>query len=144
MEERDATPDQRRITEVNAGLYAFDTATLREPLAHVGTDNAQGEKYLTDVIALCTPTGGRSGHPVADHGSWRASTTGSSWPRLGAELNRRIVERWMRAGVTVVDPATTWIDVDVTLGRDVTIQPHTQVLGASTIGDDVVVGPERP
>jgi bifunctional UDP-N-acetylglucosamine pyrophosphorylase/glucosamine-1-phosphate N-acetyltransferase len=62
--------------------------------------------------------------------------------RLGAELNRRIVEGWMRAGVTVVDPATTWIDADVTLGRDVTIHPQTQIHGASTIGDDVVIGPD--
>jgi bifunctional UDP-N-acetylglucosamine pyrophosphorylase/glucosamine-1-phosphate N-acetyltransferase len=62
--------------------------------------------------------------------------------RLGAELNRRIVEGWMRAGVTVIDPATTWIDVDVTLGRDVTIHQQTQIHGASSIGDDVVLGPD--
>jgi bifunctional UDP-N-acetylglucosamine pyrophosphorylase/glucosamine-1-phosphate N-acetyltransferase len=62
--------------------------------------------------------------------------------RLGAELNRRIVEGWMRQGVTVVDPATTWIDTDVSLGRDVTIHPQTQLHGATTIGDDVTIGPD--
>ena len=128
---RDA-PTSGASREVNSGLYAFDAATLRDALALVGTDNAQGEKYLTDVSALIHAKGGR--HP----GAHRSPTPGRlegindrvQLARLGAELNRRIVERWMRAGVTVVDPATTWIDVDVTLGRDVTIHPHTQILGA--------------
>lgn len=143
VEERDATPDQRRITEVNSGLYAFDIATLRDSLAQVGTDNAQGEKYLTDVIALVHAAGGRiQSHPVADSWQLEGINDRVQLARLGRELNRRIVERWMRAGVTVVDPATTWVDVDVTFGRDVTIQPHTQVLGASTIDDDVLLGPD--
>src|SRR5690606_21073281 len=62
--------------------------------------------------------------------------------RLGAELNRRVVDRWMREGVTVVDPATTWIDADVTLGRDTVVRPGTQLLGATTIGADCVIGPD--
>ena len=61
--------------------------------------------------------------------------------RIGAELNRRIVEGWMREGVTVMDPATTWIDADVVLGADVTILPGTQLLGATVVGEDAVVGP---
>jgi bifunctional UDP-N-acetylglucosamine pyrophosphorylase/glucosamine-1-phosphate N-acetyltransferase len=143
VEERDATPDQRRITEVNSGLYAFDVAVLRDALGQVGTDNAQGEKYLTGVIALVHAKGGRiRAHTIAD--SWQLEGVNDrvQLARLGAELNRRIVERWMRAGVTVVDPATTWIDIDVSLGRDVTIHPHTQVHGASTVADDVVLGPD--
>ena len=143
VEERDATPDQRRLTEVNSGLYVFEASTLRDALGQVGTDNAQGEKYLTDVLALVHAEGGRiQTHPVADTWQTEGVNDRVQLARLGAELNRRVVEGWMRAGVTVVDPATTWIDVDVSLGRDVTIRPHTQVLGASTIGDDAVLGPD--
>jgi len=143
VEERDATPQQREITEVNSGLYAFDASALRDALGLVGTDNAQGEKYLTDVIAAVHAKGGRiQTHTLADVWQLEGINDRVQLARLGAELNRRIVERWMRAGVTVVDPATTWIDVDVTLGRDATIHPHTQIHGASTIGDDVVIGPD--
>ncbi|MEJ7628556.1 MAG: bifunctional UDP-N-acetylglucosamine diphosphorylase/glucosamine-1-phosphate N-acetyltransferase GlmU [Nocardioidaceae bacterium] len=143
VEERDATPEQRLGTEVNSGLYAFDAATLRDALHQVGTDNAQAEKYLTDVLGVVHAKGGRiRTHAIGD--SWQTEGVNDrvQLARLGAELNRRVVERWMRAGVTVVDPATTWVDVDVALGRDVTIRPHTQILGASTIGDDVTLGPD--
>jgi bifunctional UDP-N-acetylglucosamine pyrophosphorylase/glucosamine-1-phosphate N-acetyltransferase len=128
---------------VNSGLYVFEASTLRDALGQVGTDNAQGEKYLTDVLALVHAEGGRiQTHPVADTWQTEGVNDRVQLARLGAELNRRVVEGWMRAGVTVVDPATTWIDVDVSLGRDVTIRPQTQVLGASTIGDDAVLGPD--
>jgi bifunctional UDP-N-acetylglucosamine pyrophosphorylase / glucosamine-1-phosphate N-acetyltransferase len=87
--------------------------------------------------------GGRiASHRLADPWQLEGVNDRVQLARLGAELNRRIVEGWMRSGVTVIDPATTWVDVDVSLGRDVTIHPHTQVLGASTIGDDVVLGPD--
>jgi bifunctional UDP-N-acetylglucosamine pyrophosphorylase / glucosamine-1-phosphate N-acetyltransferase len=143
VEERDATPEQRAITEVNSGLYAFELSTLRHALTQVGTDNAQGEKYLTDAIAVVHASGGRiQAHTIADAWQLEGVNDRVQLARLGGELNRRIVERWMRAGVTVMDPSTTWIDVDVTLGRDITIHPHTQVLGASTIDDDVVLGPD--
>jgi bifunctional UDP-N-acetylglucosamine pyrophosphorylase/glucosamine-1-phosphate N-acetyltransferase len=143
VEQKDATGVQLEITEINSGLYAFDAVVLRRALTQVGTDNAQGEKYLTDVLGIV----GREGLAVSAHliqDLWQTEGVNDrvQLSRLGAELNRRIVERWMRAGVTVVDPATTWIDADVTLGRDVTIHPQTQIHGASTIGDDVVLGPD--
>ena len=143
IEQKDATDAQRDITEINSGLYAFDAAVLRTALTQVGTDNAQGEKYLTDVLGIVRSQGHRvSAHLIQDVWETEGVNDRVQLARLGAELNRRIVERWMRAGVTVVDPATTWIGADVTLGRDVIIHPQTQIHGASTIGDDVVLGPD--
>ncbi len=143
VEERDASPEQRAVTEVNAGFYAFDAQALRAALLEVGTDNSQGEKYLTDVVEVVRSSGGTiRGHLVDDTWQTEGVNDRVQLARLGAELNRRVVERWMREGVTVVDPATTWLDVDVSLGRDVTIRPHTQILGATTIGDDVTIGPD--
>jgi bifunctional UDP-N-acetylglucosamine pyrophosphorylase/glucosamine-1-phosphate N-acetyltransferase len=143
VEDRDASPDDSAVTEVNSGVYAFDAETLRRALTRLGTDNAQGERYLTDVLGVVAADGGRiHAHPLADPWQLEGVNDRVQLARLGAELNRRVVERWMRSGVTVVDPATTWIDVDVSLGQDVTIRPHTQILGASTVGDDVVLGPD--
>ncbi len=143
VEEKDADPEQRAITEVNAGIYAFDATFLREALGRVGSDNAQGERYLTDVVALARRQRLTvAGHRVGDLWQTAGVNDRVQLARLGVELNRRIVERWMRAGVTVIDPATTWIDVDVSLGRDVTVHPNTQLQGATTIGDDVTLGPD--
>jgi bifunctional UDP-N-acetylglucosamine pyrophosphorylase/glucosamine-1-phosphate N-acetyltransferase len=143
VEHKDATDGQREITEINSGLYAFDAAVLRKALAQVGTDNVQGEKYLTDVLGIARSEGLKvSAHLIQDLWQTEGVNDRVQLSRLGGELNRRIVEQWMRAGVSVVDPATTWIDAGVTLGRDVTIHPQTQVHGASTIGDDVVLGPD--
>ncbi|HXR67878.1 MAG TPA: bifunctional UDP-N-acetylglucosamine diphosphorylase/glucosamine-1-phosphate N-acetyltransferase GlmU, partial [Dermatophilaceae bacterium] len=142
VEQKDGTDSQLEITEINSGIYAFDAVVLRKALGQVGTDNSQGEKYLTDVLGIARSEGLRvSAHLIPDAWQTEGVNDRVQLARLGAELNRRIVERWMRAGVTVVDPATTWIDAAVTLGRDVTIYPQTQVHGASTIGDDVVLGP---
>lgn len=143
VEHKDATADERAITEVNSGIYAFDAALLREALARVGTDNAQGEKYLTDVVEIARA----SGRPVRAHvvdDVWQTEGVNDrvQLATLGRELNRRVCERHMRAGVTIVDPATTWIDVDVTIGQDTTVLPGTQLLGATSIGRDAVVGPE--
>ena len=143
VEQKDATDAQCEITEINSGLYAFDAAVLRAALSQVGTDNVQGEKYLTDVLAIIRSQGLLvSAHLVQDLWQTEGVNDRVQLSRLGAELNRRIVERWMRAGVTVVDPATTWIDADVRLGRDIIIHQQTQIHGASTIGDDVVLGPD--
>ncbi|MGH3447625.1 MAG: bifunctional UDP-N-acetylglucosamine diphosphorylase/glucosamine-1-phosphate N-acetyltransferase GlmU [Nocardioidaceae bacterium] len=143
VEDADATAEQRLITEVNSGLYAFDAAALRSALGRIGTENAKGEKYLTDVLGALAADGSRVGARRVDD-AWQTEGVNDrvQLARVGAELNRRTVEHWMRAGVTVVDPATTWVDTDVTLGHDVTIHPQTQIHGASTIGSDVVIGPD--
>ncbi len=143
VEHKDATPEQLAITEINSGIYAFDAQVLRDALEHVTTDNSQGEKYLTDVLAIArSRVGAWRRTSSTTCGRPRGSTTASSSHGLGKELNRRITEKWMREGVTIVDPDTTWIDADVAIGRDATILPGTQLLGATTIGADAVIGPD--
>lgn len=143
VEQKDATDEQRAITEINSGIYAFDVAVLREALGQVGTDNAQGEKYLTDVLRIAREGGkGVSAHVIDDLWQTEGVNDRVQLATLGRELNRRNNERWMREGVTIVDPATTWIDADVTIGRDATILPNTQILGATSIGADARIGPD--
>ncbi len=143
VEQKDADEQQRAIREVNSGLYAFDAAVLRDALSEVGTDNAQGEKYLTDVIAIARGRGlGVRAHLVADLWQTEGVNDKVQLARLGAELNRRTVEQAMRDGAIVIDPATTWLDADVTIGPDTVVRPNTQILGASTIGRDCVIGPD--
>ncbi|KRE77378.1 bifunctional UDP-N-acetylglucosamine diphosphorylase/glucosamine-1-phosphate N-acetyltransferase GlmU [Arthrobacter sp. Soil763] len=142
-EHKDASDDERAIREINSGIYAFDAAVLRDALAQVTTDNAQGEKYLTDVLALARAAGGRVAAVVTED-RWQVEGANDrvQLSALGAEHNRRTVEAWMRAGVTVVDPATTWIDATVTLDEDVRLLPNTQLHGTTTVARDAVVGPD--
>ena len=143
VEQTDATASQRGIREVNTGVYAFDIAALRSALSRLSSNNAQQELYLTDVIAILR----RDGHTVsARHIDDSAVVAGVNnrvqLAELGAELNRRVVAAHQLAGVTVIDPATTWIDVDVTIGRDSVIHPNTQLHGRTQIGGRCVVGPD--
>ncbi|MHA7264208.1 bifunctional UDP-N-acetylglucosamine diphosphorylase/glucosamine-1-phosphate N-acetyltransferase GlmU [Arthrobacter sp. TMN-37] len=143
VEHRDATDAEREIREINSGIYAFDAASLRAALRQVGADNAQGEMYLTDVPALCRAAGGRVAAVVSDD-PWQVEGVNDrvQLAGLGAELNRRILQEWMRAGVSVLDPATTWIDATAVLDEDVTILPGTQLHGTTRIGRGAVVGPD--
>ena len=143
VEQADATPSEQAIDEVNAGVYAFDIAALRSALSRLRSDNAQQELYLPDVISIVR----HDGHHVrAKHVDDTMLVAGVNdrvqLAELGAELNRRIVAAHQRAGVTIVDPATTWIDVDVTMGRDTTVHPGTQLLGITRIGERCQVGPD--
>ncbi|MFC0644595.1 bifunctional UDP-N-acetylglucosamine diphosphorylase/glucosamine-1-phosphate N-acetyltransferase GlmU [Cellulomonas phragmiteti] len=143
VEEKDADDEQRAITEINTSVYVFDAGVLRAALARLGRDNAQGEVYLTDVLAIAR---GDGGHVRALRTDDRMSVEGVNdrvqLAALRAELNRRVLEDWMREGVTVVDPATTWVDVDVELARDVTLLPGTQLHGATVVGEGATVGPD--
>lgn len=131
------------ITEINSGIYAFDGEILGRTLAEVTTDNVQGEKYLTDVLGLARAEGGRVATYVTDDlMEVEGVNDRVQLTTLGAELNRRVTQRWMRAGVTIIDPATTWIDVDVELAQDVTIQPNTQLHGTTKIATGAVIGPD--
>jgi bifunctional UDP-N-acetylglucosamine pyrophosphorylase/glucosamine-1-phosphate N-acetyltransferase len=143
VEEADATPLQRKIGEVNAGVYAFDVTALRSALSRLSSNNAQQELYLTDVIAILRGDGQTVHAQHVDDGALVAGVNNRvQLAQLAAELNRRIVATHQMAGVTVIDPATTWIDVDVTIGRDTVIQPGTQLLGRTQIGGRCVVGPD--
>jgi bifunctional UDP-N-acetylglucosamine pyrophosphorylase/glucosamine-1-phosphate N-acetyltransferase len=143
VEHKDADPEQRAVREINSGIYAFDATVLRSALGRVSTDNAQGEMYLTDVLAIARADGGVVAAHVLDD-VWQSEGVNDrvQLAALGAELNRRVLERWMRAGVTVVDPATTWVDVDVTLEPDSTVLPGTQLLGRTRVATGARVGPD--
>ncbi|MFC7403012.1 bifunctional UDP-N-acetylglucosamine diphosphorylase/glucosamine-1-phosphate N-acetyltransferase GlmU [Citricoccus sp. GCM10030269] len=143
VEHKDATDEQRLINEVNSGIYAFDGAVLTSALAQVTTDNAQGEMYLTDVLSIARAAGGRVA-TVATQDRWQVEGANDrvQLAALGAEMNRRTVIAHMRAGTTVQDPATTWIDATVTLEPDTTILPNTHLQGATHIAEDAVVGPD--
>jgi bifunctional UDP-N-acetylglucosamine pyrophosphorylase/glucosamine-1-phosphate N-acetyltransferase len=143
VEEKDADTAQRALQEVNSSVYVFDAAVLRGALGRLGRDNAQGEVYLTDVLAIARADGGRvralrTDDPLLVQGV----NDRVQLAALRAALNRRILEDWMRDGVTVVDPATTWVDVDVELARDVTLLPGTQLHGATVIAEGATVGPD--
>ncbi|MGN6303063.1 MAG: bifunctional UDP-N-acetylglucosamine diphosphorylase/glucosamine-1-phosphate N-acetyltransferase GlmU [Angustibacter sp.] len=143
VEQKDADEAERAVREINSGIYAFDAGVLHEALEQVTTDNAQGEMYLTDVLAIARAAGRRVGAlPLDDVWQTEGVNDRVQLARMGAELNRRVLERWMRAGVTVVDPATTWVDVQVELGRDVTVLPGTQLHGATQVADGATVGPD--
>jgi bifunctional UDP-N-acetylglucosamine pyrophosphorylase / glucosamine-1-phosphate N-acetyltransferase len=143
VEHTDATPSQREIREVNAGVYAFDIAALRSALTRLSSNNAQQELYLTDVIAILRRDGKTVRARHVDDSTLVAGVNNRvQLATLGAELNRRIVAAHQMAGCSVLDPATTWIDIDVTIGRDTVIHPGTQLLGRTRIGSRCVVGPD--
>jgi len=143
VEETDATPQQRAIREVNTGVYAFDIAALRSALSRLSADNAQHELYLTDVISIVRADGQivHARH-VDDHALVAGVNDRVQLADRARELNRRIVAAHQRAGVTVVDPATTWIDVGVAIGRDTVLRPGTQLLGGTRIGARCEIGPD--
>ncbi|MFJ2834473.1 bifunctional UDP-N-acetylglucosamine diphosphorylase/glucosamine-1-phosphate N-acetyltransferase GlmU [Nocardia sp. NPDC087230] len=143
VEHADATPEQTKIKEVNSGVYAFDASVLRTMIGRLSTANAQHELYLTDVLRLAR----EAGHPV--HGARLVDAnkvTGVNdrvqLSQAGATLNRYILERHMRAGVTIIDPATTWVDAGVRIGRDAVLRPGTQLFGETHIGEDAEIGPD--
>jgi len=138
----DATAEQLAIREVNAGTYAFQAGPLAEALAGLSNDNAQGEYYLPDVF----PALREAGHVVAAHlADDLAVTMGvnnrADLAAVEAEGSRRILEAHMLAGVTIVDPASTWVDVDVEIAADARIEPGTSLRGATAIGAGSTVGP---
>lgn len=143
VEFKDASDEQRRVTEINGGIYVFSAAELRIALQQIDVNNAQGEKYLTDVAQGIQESGGRiEAMPTSD--GWLVAGVNDrvQLSLAGRELNNRVIERWQRAGVTVQDPLSTWIDVDVVLGTDVTLLPGTQLRGRTSVADGAVIGPD--
>lgn len=143
VEHKDATAEEREITEINSGIYVFDADLLRAGLAALKPDNVQGELYVTDVIGYARRQGRRVGAFVTED-IWQTEGVNDriQLARMNAEVNRRLVENWMREGVTVVDPDTTWIEAGVDLDPDVTILPNTQLLGATSVATGAVIGPD--
>ncbi|MGY2085172.1 bifunctional UDP-N-acetylglucosamine diphosphorylase/glucosamine-1-phosphate N-acetyltransferase GlmU [Blastococcus sp. SYSU DS0539] len=143
VEERDATPEQRAVREINAGVYIGEAAAVRAALGRIGQDNDQGEQYFTDVLGLLVADGAPVGGVVAEDPD---DVLGCNDRReLAARrrtLNDRVLDGLMRSGVTVVDPATTWVDVTVSVGPDAVLKPGTQLEGATSIGAGAEVGPD--
>lgn len=143
IEHRDASADQLAIDEINAGVYVFDAQALRAALAKIGTQNAAGEKYLTDA-AVEILAAGSAVHALPVGDAWLVAGVNNrvQLQEVSAELNRRIAHAWMLAGVTILDPATTFIDVTVSLGEDVTLLPGTHLRGLTNVGSGSTIGPE--
>ncbi|WP_328413621.1 bifunctional UDP-N-acetylglucosamine diphosphorylase/glucosamine-1-phosphate N-acetyltransferase GlmU [Streptomyces violaceus] len=142
VEHKDATDAQRSIREINSGVFAFDGQLLADALKKVRTDNSQGEEYLTDVLGILREAGHRVGASVAgDHREIAGINNRVQLSEARRILNDRLLNQAMLAGVTVVDPATTWIDVTVTFEQDAVVHPGTQLHGATHLGEGAEVGP---
>ncbi len=143
VEQKDASPEQAAVTEINSGILAFDAEFLDAALPRLTNDNAKGEYYLTDTVALAREDGlGVGAFAIDDVLQTEGANDRAQLAALAKEKNRRILDRWMRDGVTIIDPDTTWIDVDVRLAADVTILPGVQLLGATVVAEDAVIGPD--
>ncbi|MEW1698544.1 MULTISPECIES: bifunctional UDP-N-acetylglucosamine diphosphorylase/glucosamine-1-phosphate N-acetyltransferase GlmU [unclassified Streptomyces] len=142
VEHKDATEEQRALKEINSGVFAFDGQLLADALGKVRTDNSQGEEYLTDVLSILREAGHRVGASVAaDHREILGINNRVQLAEARVLLNGRLIERAMLAGVTVVEPASVQVDVTVTFEPDAVILPGTQLIGATHIAEDAVVGP---
>ena len=142
VEQKDATAEEAALTECNSGFYCFDALALFDALAQVGSDNAQGEFYLTDVIAISRA----AGRPVvavraADPEECLGVNSRAQLAQATKAMQRRINDAHLAAGVTMTDPDTVWIGPDVTIERDVELLPGVMLMGATAIGEDSVVGP---
>lgn len=142
VEETDATAGQRQINEINSGCYAFDGALLADAIKRVPTGNAQGQEYLTDVVVILRGDGHRVGTVLAaDSTEIQGVNDRVQLARARRVYNDRLLENWMRAGVTIVDPATTWFDAEATAEADAEIGPGTHIEGRTAIGAGARVGP---
>jgi bifunctional UDP-N-acetylglucosamine pyrophosphorylase/glucosamine-1-phosphate N-acetyltransferase len=143
VEQKEATEEQAAISEINSGIMAFEAGFLDAALPRIGNANAKGEFYLTDTVQLAREDGRTVGaFVIEDVMQTEGANDRAQLASLAAEMNRRILDRWMREGVTIVDPASTWIDADVKLAPDVTVLPGVQLLGATTVAEDAVIGPD--
>ncbi|MGV8851514.1 MAG: bifunctional UDP-N-acetylglucosamine diphosphorylase/glucosamine-1-phosphate N-acetyltransferase GlmU [Rhodoglobus sp.] len=143
VEQKDANAEEIAITEINSGTYVFRVGPLREQLVRITTDNAQSEKYITDVVGLLRGVGAIvSAMPVA--AGWMVAGVNDrvQLAEAARRMNELIVQKWQREGVTIEDPATTWIDADVTLNPDVEILPGTQLKGATLVQSGAIIGPD--
>jgi bifunctional UDP-N-acetylglucosamine pyrophosphorylase / glucosamine-1-phosphate N-acetyltransferase len=142
VEEADASDEQRAVTEISSGMFAFDGNLLADAVKRVPAARATGEEYLTEVPAILRA----DGHLVAsafcpDFDEIQGVNNQEQLARARRVLNERLLERWMADGVTIVDPATTWVDVDVTIEPGARIAPGSQLEGRTAIGAGASIGP---
>jgi bifunctional UDP-N-acetylglucosamine pyrophosphorylase/glucosamine-1-phosphate N-acetyltransferase len=141
VEDRDASPEERLVREVNAGMYVLDRALVQPLVAALGSDNAQGERYLTDVVGALAAAGAGCDAVVAPAAEVAGVNDRVQLADAATVLRRRHLEQLMRGGVSVIDPAHTYVDVDVTVGAESVLLPGTILEGTTSIGEGVVVGP---
>ncbi|TGE36485.1 bifunctional UDP-N-acetylglucosamine diphosphorylase/glucosamine-1-phosphate N-acetyltransferase GlmU [Desulfosporosinus fructosivorans] len=142
-EEKDASVDQRQIKEVNTGTYCFKGSVLKEALAKITTQNAQGEYYLTEVFDVLIKNGEKVlAYCTPDSNEALGINSRAQLAQAEGILRERILDHWMSEGVTLVDPASTFIEAEVKLSRDVTILPFTRLMGKTLIEEDAVIGPQ--
>jgi bifunctional UDP-N-acetylglucosamine pyrophosphorylase/glucosamine-1-phosphate N-acetyltransferase len=143
VEHKDAKPHEHAVSEVNSGVYAFDATALRSSLAKLTRDNSQGEEYLTDVVGLQVFAGlAVAGLAASNANEILGVNDRSQLAQARRHLRDRVNEYWMKSGVTIIDPATTWIDVEVTLEPDAVIERNTALCGRTTVASGAVVGPD--
>ena len=138
VEFNDASEEIRALPEINVGLYCFNGERLHEALGRLRPDNRAGELYLTDVFTDLSPV---QVLPIADPGEAIGVNDRVELARAGRILRERLLEDMMRSGVTVVDPATTFVEADVRVGRDTVLEPFTILRGRTSIGEDCRIGP---
>jgi bifunctional UDP-N-acetylglucosamine pyrophosphorylase / glucosamine-1-phosphate N-acetyltransferase len=142
VEHRDAGPDELAVAEVSALVYAFELGALRDAIGRLSSDNSQGEQYLPEAVAILVG----DGRPVSAVAVDQAETAGvNDRVQLAAAhraYNARLLEQHMRAGVTVVDPATTWVAAGVVMEPDVTLLPSVDLHGATTVAAGATLGPQ--
>ena len=142
VEHRDATSDQLLVTEVSALVYAFDAARLRSALERIDSDNSQGELYLPDVVGIMRGDGDIVHAVLAPAEETAGVNDRVQLAQAHRALTDRLLDGHMRAGVTVVDPRSTWVDVDVRIDRDVTLLPGVQLHTGTTVATGAVIGPD--
>ncbi|MGH8861729.1 MAG: bifunctional UDP-N-acetylglucosamine diphosphorylase/glucosamine-1-phosphate N-acetyltransferase GlmU, partial [Jatrophihabitantaceae bacterium] len=142
VEHDDASAAERQVREIATSVYAFDHALLREAITRLSTDNVQGEQYLPDVVGILVAAGERIG--AVSVPADRTAGVNDRVQLAGAHrvYNTRLLDAHMRAGVSVVDPASTWVDADVVLEPDVTLLPATDLHGHTRIAADAQIGPQ--
>ncbi len=142
VEVRDATPDELLVDEMNAGIYAFDETALREAVGRLRNDNAQSEYYLTDTVADFVRAG-KSVQPVlaADRGELLGINDRVELAQARKAMNARICAQHMRDGVTILNPDATYLEPELTIGRDTVVYPNTAISRLSTIGENCTIGP---
>jgi bifunctional UDP-N-acetylglucosamine pyrophosphorylase/glucosamine-1-phosphate N-acetyltransferase len=142
VEEKDATDEEKFVFEINSGVYAFDGEKLAASIGKLTNANAQGELYLTDVIGILKSAGESVAAIMIDDFTETLGVNDRvQLAESAAMLRDRINDQWMRAGVTIIDPTTTWIDATVQISNDVTLHPGTALLGSTKVATGAVIGP---
>ena len=142
VEERDATDDEKAVDEINTGVYLFDIAALTKAVSQLTNKNSQGELYLTDVIALIKDSSNKAAAILSfDYTETLGINDRSQLAECANYMRERINLAHMKAGVAIIDPATTWIDVDVTIAADATIYPGSWLTGTTTVAAGAIIGP---